>query len=516
MGKQIPVVDLFAGAGGFGEGFASLKDRSEKPVFDVCFSVEKDASAHSTLLLRKFFRGFSDRSVPEAYYDCVRGRMSTEQLYADFPTEYGAASDAVWLAELGSTPEINNQLSRRIQAAVGKAEHWVLTGGPPCQTFSIASKRRRTVNGREMLSSDPRTFLYTEYLKVIAEHCPSIFVMENVKGLISSKVKEQSIFGAMIDQLRSPLNGLNPRSGKSLRYGLFPITLKKNQKIFEEASRPEDFIVESEYYGIPQRRHRVIILGVRSDLLPAEIPRLEPQATVPLDDILRSMPSLRSGLSRQKDTPEAWKHAVSSAIQTEWFKKLAATPRCGLAERIEQITRTVKPPDQDRGEAFLPCNANLSNGFHSWYTDDRLGGVIQHVSRSHMVSDLHRYLFAACFAQDTGVSPTLSLFPSALLPNHKNASGYDFSDRFRVQVFGKPSSTIMSHMGKDGHYYIHPDPLQCRSLTLREAARLQTFPDNFYFCGINTSKFSQIGNAVPPLLALKIAAIVAQILGITT
>lgn len=117
-----------------------------------------------------------------------------------------------------------------------------------------------------------------------------------------------------------------------------------------------------------------------------------------------------------------------------------------------------------------------------------------HEARSHMPSDLHRYLFATVFCELKGKSPKLEDFPASLLPQHKNIVRDDvkrtqFSDRFRVQSWAHSSTTITCHISKDGHYFIHPDPLQCRSLTVREAARLQTFPDNYYFEGPRTEQY---------------------------
>src|ERR1700741_1323961 len=96
----IPVIDLFAGPGGLGEGFSSLLGRDRQSVFQIKLSIEKDPYAHRTLLLRAFFRQFPKTRQPSEYYNYVAGRMTDAELFGRHPAEANAASSEAWLAEL--------------------------------------------------------------------------------------------------------------------------------------------------------------------------------------------------------------------------------------------------------------------------------------------------------------------------------------------------------------------------------------------------------------------------------
>jgi DNA (cytosine-5)-methyltransferase 1 len=135
--------------------------------------------------------------------------------------------------------------------------------------------------------------------------------------------------------------------------------------------------------------------------------------------------------------------------------------------------------------------------------------VTQHISRPHNERDLAIYAYTIKKWNSENVRVKYSDIPKALR-THKNLTS--FLDRFKVVNGEGLSHTIVAHIAKDGHYYIHPDIEQCRSISVREAARLQSFPDDFYFEGSRTSIFKQIGNAVPPLMAYAIAQKIRDLL----
>lgn len=174
-----------------------------------------------------------------------------------------------------------------------------------------------------------------------------------------------------------------------------------------------------------------------------------------------------------------------------------------IARRLSETTVT------RRSARNLPIGYGRSRDeLLQWIERSELRALAQHETRGHMPSDLTRYLFSATYGQVLRVSPKAEDFPPSISPNHRNWHTGVFADRFRVQLDEEPSTTVTSHISKDGHYFIHPDPLQCRSLTVREAARLQTFPDDYLFMGNRTEQYVQVGNAVPPYLARQVAKLV--------
>ena len=518
----IPVVDLFAGPGGLSEGFNSFKDEKGKSVFKITLSIEKEEYAYQTLLLRSFFRQFDSNRAPEMYYKYLRGEISKAELYTSFPDEIERARGETLKKELGNHQFSRNELNQRINEAVKNRPVWILIGGPPCQAYSIAGRSRMRSVDKESFDIDERHFLYKEYLSVLSELSPPIFLLESVKGLISSTIKGVNFFEKIFDDLENPrlaqgLTNSNHVSSYKI-YNLAESSPVNNKPYRISKKKSSDFVVKSERHLIPQARHRVFLLGVKTDFdfLPVHLKIHEKR--VALCEVISDLPKIRSKLSKNIDKNRNWLNAVKSALNSDWFKKELDDVK--LKSRIKEVIDLIELYAKDfiptkNGSEFTPGNYK-PNFNRDWYHDRNLDGICNHTARGHIIPDLHRYLFSSCFAELNNRSPNLKNYPKRLLPNHHNVKEgikeFKFTDRFKVQLLNQPSSTITSHISKDGHYFIHPDPFQCRSLTVREAARLQTFPDNYFFEGPRTSQYQQVGNAVPPLMAREIAGIIRNIL----
>ncbi len=499
----IPVINLFAGAGGMTEGFCPVSDVNRR--FRIALTVEKDRITCETLRLRNFCRLFPAGELPEEYYRVLRGEISFESLWSAYPKK---AELSAWItrhAELGnpeSCPE--EALDQLIEEALGGCDSWVLIGGPPCQAYSTAGRSRNQGNPNYNPEQDPRLFLYREYVRVLGRHSPAAFVFENVRGLFSAKAEGKPLFPKIIEGLASP-GAFWKREGKpgfQHRYRLYALTGAE----VDETGDPRKLLIQAEQYGIPQTRHRILILGIREDV-DGSPKRFIPEGTLTgAGLVMKGLPRLRSGLSRNKDSLEGWKGVLQNALSTKWLQdasnRFGEKLKIAVAEAVEQACEL----SLDQGSDYIPSRDTSAPEWEGeWYHDQNLAGVLNHRSKSHMPTDLHRYLFVTSFAKATGRIAMLNDFPEEILPAHKNAKTEKFKDRFRVQQAGVPAKTITSHLSQDGHYFIHPDASQCRTLTVREAARIQTFPDNYFFLGNRTEQYIQVGNAVPPLLG-KMAA----------
>lgn len=228
--------------------------------------------------------------------------------------------------------------------------------------------------------------------------------------------------------------------------------------------RAEYKVLEAKSFGVLQNRKRIILIGKKNgeEGFYPEFEKVETNTTV--SEIFKDLPALKAGTGNYHKTK-------------------------------------YKPYDGD----YL-FQSHIRNG---------LDFTTQHIARPHTEQDKEIYKIAVNKWNKNQVRLNYNDLPERL-KTHKNTKS--FTDRFKV-VAGdtKYSQTVVAHICKDGHYYIHPDIKQNRSLTPREAARLQTFPDDYFFEGVSekqsrTAAFKQIGNAVPPLMAEKIAIKLKEIL----
>jgi DNA (cytosine-5)-methyltransferase 1 len=459
----IPVVDIFSGPGGLGEGFSRVGGGR---AFKTIIAIEKDPHAVETLKLRAFYRAiaFKGAPLPDGYLDLLQATTSAARdealaLIAKCPEWHDAVREVKCL-ELGKHNDLYHD---EIESRLAGRKDWVLIGGPPCQAYSLVGRSR--MQNHEGLVHDDRHFLYKQYLEIIEKHGPAIFVMENVKGLNTAKVAGQRILPQILHDLKNAGAG----------YDLFSLGGGGAQLLPGE--EVGDFLIRAERYGVPQSRHRVIIVGVRKGFAAKPV-SLKEKPEVSVFEAISDLPPLL-GLDSARDR--------SSYAQLE------------------------------RGAPFRRVKSNSvladANGYRSFIAPihpSMDGCLLNHEARSHMAEDLRRYRWWAEQAELTGESPKLDdeEFPEEHRPKHKNLNSDGplvFADRFKVQVRGRPSGTVTSHISKDGHYYIHYDPRQNRSFSVREAARIQTFPDDYFFMGNRTQQYHQVGNAVPPYLAYQIA-----------
>lgn len=383
--NKLNTIDLFAGCGGLMDGF------QQSCHFNTLACVEWERPTCDNLRHRLETKWMHKNASEEVIcFDIQR----TDELFGGFQDrEYG--------------------IHRGLDLLLKNKSVDVIIGGPPCQAYSIAG-RIRDENG---MRDDYRNYLFESYVKVVDHYKPRFFIFENVSGILSATPDGTPI----IDRIKKAFDEIG--------YGILPDLSKA---LFDLTD-----------YGIPQKRKRIIILGISKKFYPNTY-----------SDMLRQfyfsiMPGKRQALRTVRD-------AIGDLPL--WLPSVVAGKVKYFSDSI-----SIVPNHQPRSQSvrdvglFKLLTEDIETGRNEYTSIDALKQLYTKIT-GH-VSNIHKYY---------------------------------------VLRWDQPSNTIPAHLYKDGYRHIHPDSRQCRTLTVREAARLQTFDDDYEFIGSMMHQYKMIGNAVPP------------------
>ena len=407
--NKLTFIDLFAGCGGLSEGFL------QSGQFDALAHVEWEIPMVNTLrnrLQNKWHHSEDDSHKRVIHFDIqktdelINGEWSQETLNQYYSTNH---------------KEIVN---KGLKGLIGKQKVNLIIGGPPCQAYSIAGRAQ----DKNSMKDDYRNYLFESFVKVVDEFTPDIFVFENVPGLLSANPGGELVTKRIYDAFK--------KIGYEIRK---PELLKKS-------------IYSASDLGVPQKRNRVIIIGVRSKL------------NFDLESLYFEIDSMKTKIKSTN---------VRNAIgHLPKFKPL------NIKEKINGKNISHKPI----GDNYVK--------FHN--------------SRYHNERDVK--VFRKWLGENMNYSSSKDKinFYNELLGKKSNHSKY------RNLEWDKPAPTIVAHLHKDGLMFIHPDINQARTITVKEAALLQSFPDDFDFIASQGIAFKMIGNAVPPEMAKNIAFAISK------
>ncbi len=250
--------------------------------------------------------------------------------------------------------------------------------------------------------------------------------------------------------------------GKSI----FKMILRRLRRNYRVLSDEETIVLNATNYGVPQERKRVILIGVRKDI------------DIAAEDVYKAIGKTHYLPGAPSDAKKGLKKYVTVKDAIGDLPKLQQ----GQGEKI-----------MDYPNEYDSCNTYVKKIRKK--SDKKLR---DHVARMNNEKDVERYRVMA--ENHWNFLELLEYRPD--LGHEKKRV---FFNSYKVQWWDMPARTIIAHLHKDGNQFIHPDSDQGRSITVREAARLQSFPDDFVFEGSRSEQFKQIGNAVPPMLAEAIA-----------
>lgn len=453
-GRSPRVIDLFAGCGGISLGF-------QRAGFDVRAAIEIDELAARSHAIN-LFRGACKEVIE--YHARPRDITLTdpEEIAEDF--------------DLGS---VANGID-------------VLVGGPPCQAYARVgrAKLREVAEHPEAYKIDPRGNLYLRYLTYVEAFRPLAVMMENVPDI--------------------------------LHYGGHNVVQEMVEALDEMGYTARYTLINSAFHGVPQMRDRVFLLAYRKELgVEVRFPAATHHMTLPpgysgTRAVALRFVDLLDGFGYIE--PDLGDKALPFPVTTEEAIGDLPPITLHLEGRLRRGARHFRDVTQyPRDREISAYAADLRN----WPGFESEEGVRDHVIR-YLPRDTQIFRQMACGSEYPAAHALATrLFEREAKSRRlvKGSSAYDELHRrmvppYRTDTFPNrwwklksdfPARTLMAHLGKDCYSHIHYDGAQARTISVREAARLQSFPDGFEFCGTMNPAFRQIGNAVPPLMAYAIA-----------
>ena len=439
-------IDLFAGPGGLSLGLI-------KAGFDIIAAVEMDADAGET------------------YRHNIGNHTEIQDITSFKPKT------------LRKTLEYKEVLSPGERISL-------VAGGPPCPGFSLIGRSKisnlikkenegedegKKREWRHRFIDDPRNHLFEEFVKYVREFKPDYFIMENVSGMSSYRIDEDPI----VEIIKKKFNGYIV-----------------NEKILCASN-----------FGVPQERKRIIFMGHRKDVLPCKFPIPRPEkplnAMAAIHDLSQVEPNKLDNGKVKVPASNNRGGKLYRRLMRDWrVPNPLRVPKTTDFFQTSHWTRSVNARD----EVLFPLIKSGSGKFPPFGSG---GNVKIQESNRTIYGDLYPKMWNSLLKplfEAHGFKTELNKGRHYVSkPNtnkkwvmYKSKAG-GFQDKMRRIRWDKPSPTIVAHLAKDGYMFIHP--WLDRTITVREAARFQSFPDQFEFQGPMASQFRQVGNAVPPLLA---------------
>lgn len=375
----------------------------------------------------------------------------------------------------------------------------ILVGGPPCQGFSLIGRAKLDSLSEEGFRDDPRNKLYLHFLAAVERWKPRAVVMENVPGMLS------------VD-------------GEDLADGIAHDITKLEYRVVS-------MVLNAAWFGVPQFRERIFFVGIRRDLGLAA-PALEATHLV----------ELPPGYLRRQAGGTLFLPFVEH-FEAPVHQARAARPATTVAEALDDLPILVAhlegTPQGRLPVAGYRCEAGseYARMMRNWPGLRRTAGVTGHGFRRNPrdYETFRRMRPGDCYPEalriaEARLDEALQLERAAGRPvppgsdrekelRRRIVPPYPeevFRQKWRKLIRDRPAWTVPAHLSKDSYSHIHYDDEQARTITVREAARLQSFPDAYEFHGNMGEQFRQIGNAVPPLLAWAVGSSLLQALGMAT